>query len=104
MLILGDKYCRNLQFCLKNVLGSNVDYYSTTSICKPGGPMQNIIENIELLAKNFTFRDHIIISGGSNNFNNNKTPSLKFLLTKLKGCLHTNIIILLILLQKHHTF
>lgn len=104
VLILGDKYCRNLHSTLKRLLGSNVDNYSITSILKPGAPLHNIIDNIESLVKNFTFRDHIILIGGSEDFLINKTPSLKILLNKLKACVHTNVMILSIPFQKRQTY
>lgn len=73
-MIILDEYCCNLHFSLKHVLGSNVDNYTITSIRKPGAPIHNIIDNIESLDKKINFRDHIILIGGANNLNINKTP------------------------------
>ena len=50
-----------------------------------------MIENIESLANNFTFRDNIIVVGGTNDIVNNKTPSFRYICDKVKLCSHSNV-------------
>lgn len=102
ILILGDDHARNLQNSLNKNVGSITENYKITSILKPGAPMKNLIENMDILAKNFTFRDYIILIGGSNDLLSYKFPSFKLLLTKLKACAHTNIIILSVPFSKNN--
>lgn len=67
---------------------------------KPGASLQNLIENIDLLTKDFPFRDHKMVTGGCKDF----YIKFKLLLNKLKSCMHTNIIIFSVPFSKMYTF
>lgn len=102
MFILEDNYFRHLQMSLNKCLESNVENYTITSLLKSAAPVKNLIETINLLSEDFTFRDLIIVTRGSNDFNNNETP-LKMIFNKLKLCVHINIFNLSVPISKYHT-
>lgn len=80
---------------LKKILGPHEYVSSVTSILKLVDPMQTLIENIELLMKDFTYRDHVTLIGVFNDLNYNRAPSFEMLVNKLKACMHTNILMIL---------
>ena len=69
----------------------DLNLFEMTVVRKPGACLYQVIENIESLANNFTFRDNIIVVGGTNDIVNNKTPSFRYICDKLKLCSHTNV-------------
>ena len=69
----------------------DTDLFDITSLRKPGAHLYQVLDNIELLAKNYTLQDNIIVVGGSNDIDNGKTPSFRYICNKLKLCVHTNV-------------
>ncbi|CAH1104023.1 unnamed protein product [Psylliodes chrysocephalus] len=63
-------------------------------ITKPGATLGQVIENIEMLVKDFSFKDYVIVMGDANDFLLDKYPSMRFLNFKLKQCTNTNLILL----------
>lgn len=90
ILILGDDLSKNVVLKLKKKLCDSK--YKISAIVKPGALLHQVIENMELLTKNFTINDYVIIVGGSNDIDSKTTPSFRTICKKLKLCTHTNVI------------
>lgn len=88
ILILSDENDINWQ--IRKIL--DLQLYETMSIKKPGALLDQVMENIEILTKNFTFHDFVIIIGGSNDIKNKRIPLFRSICNKLKLCSHTNIL------------
>ena len=91
VLILGDDHCRQFHQLLIKSLGHNADKYETITMFKPGASMDSILHDVEGLTESFTCKDYLIVIGGSNDILNGKIPSFKFLLSKMKNCVNTNL-------------
>lgn len=70
----------------------DLSVYEILSVKKPGAILNQVMENIEIITKDFTLEDFVIISGGSNDIDLKKIPSFRFICNKLKLCTHTNIL------------
>lgn len=88
ILILSDE--NNINWQIRKLL--DLQLYETMSIKKPGALLDQVMENIEILTKNFTLQDFVIIIGGSNDIKNKRIPLFRSICNKLKLCSHTNIL------------
>lgn len=88
ILLLTDDI--DVTFQLRRCLDKNL--YEIISVKKPGALLHQVIENMESLASNFNFQDHIIVVGGRNDIDKNKAPSFRNICDKLRLCAHTNVI------------
>lgn len=70
----------------------DLSLYEIISVKKPGALLHQVIDNMETLARNFTFQDHIIVVGGRNDIDINRIPSFRNICDKLRLCAHTNVI------------
>ena len=64
ILLLGSSYGWGIGPLLQNHLGTE---YEVTSIFKPNGPLEDIVEDLANLGKDLTKKDHIVIVGGPGN-------------------------------------
>lgn len=90
ILILADDHGKGLNWKLRGKVDTSK--YSVISFIKPGALMHQVMENIEILTKDFTLQDFVVIIGGSNDIKNRKTPSFHLICNKLKLCTNTNVI------------
>nr|XP_018907089.1 PREDICTED: uncharacterized protein LOC109037050 [Bemisia tabaci] len=81
LLILSASHGRGLSNIFKDSLGSNI---SITSIFKPNAKIEQVIENLKDLTKNFNERDIVIIIGGSNNFHYHDKWNISLVASKIK--------------------
>ena len=91
ILLLSDQMGRGLDTKLDKKLSTN---YSVQSIIKPFALLEDIIESVSILAKDFNSEDHIVVFAGYNNFCKNVNINVSYLMEKLKSCINTNIIVL----------
>lgn len=98
ILLLADE--NDLNWQIRELLNPNM--YDIISIKKPGASLHQVIENVEMLAKNFTLQDYVIITGGLNDILKKKTPSFSYMCKKLKLCTHTNVLFASIPYYKKH--
>lgn len=91
ILLLVDDTGRNIVKQLRREF-SNSYAYEILSVVKPGAMLHQVIECVEILTKDFTLQDYVVITAGSNDINCHKTPSFKLICNKLKQCSHTNVI------------
>ncbi|CAG9767026.1 unnamed protein product [Ceutorhynchus assimilis] len=89
ILILSDDNGRDLEKFLGR--SPNNCEYDVLNIFKPGTPAQSVIEDINMLTVEFTFRDYVILILGSNDLAMNRKPSFGLILSALKSCTHTNV-------------
>lgn len=94
ILVLCDEQGRYIDNLLHKVLTNKTVKYKIESIIKPGASLCNVVGNLECLTREYTSKDYVILVAGSNDFKNNKIPSINLLLDKVKGCTHTNIVVL----------
>ncbi|XP_074033082.1 uncharacterized protein [Leptinotarsa decemlineata] len=92
MLLLSDDNGKHLCKALSNC--KNLTKFIIESIHKPGGKFADILESVDLLSKDYTQKDVIVILAGKGDFESNKHPKVKDIWSKIKNCLHTNIIFL----------
>lgn len=88
ILLLTDD--ANITWKVRKLL--DLSKYAVTTVRKPGARLNQVMENIDALSKNFTLQDYIIILGGRNDIDKNNTPSFRLICNKLKLCSHTNIL------------
>lgn len=88
ILILSDSHGRDLS----TILTAELKSYSVTNICKPGATLETVVENLYSQTEDFSFQDHVIIIGGSNNSSDGKVSQavLKRILFTAK---YTNVLL-----------
>lgn len=88
VIILADEQGRGLQASLQKLLGTN---YKVFSYFKPGASSGDILDDVNVLTKEFTKEDYLIILAGKNDRNPRESSSILFYnLSKTK---HTNVIV-----------
>lgn len=88
ILLLSDD--KNINWQIRELLDLSV--YEVLSVKKPGALLHQVMENIEIMTKNYSLDDFVIITGGFNDINLKNTPSFRSICKKLKMCTHTNIL------------
>lgn len=89
ILILADSHGRNM-----GNLMSTKSNYSVLNFFKPNGKLNDIINNVPKLTKNFTTNDYVILIGGTNDFPCQNLKQLTLIyLNLVKSLLNTNIIL-----------
>lgn len=94
ILVLCDEQGRYIDNLLNKLLIDKTVNYKIESIIKPGAGLCNIVGNLKGLTREYTSKDYVILVAGSNDFKNNRIPSINMLLDEVKGCVHTNIVVL----------
>ena len=93
VLLLTDS---NVRGCSAKLQEQRGDDFEVSSIVKPNGKLENLVESIAPLTKNFDSNDCVIILGGSNdigikeNYNLKLKPAVKSILKTSKI---TNVIL-----------
>lgn len=100
ILILGDERARGINRLLSN----KYRQHKVEMILKPGAGLMNIMENMVTWVKNFTLSDYVIVIGGQNDLECNKTISFKKLLSILRLCSHTNVLMSTVPIPVKHSF
>lgn len=75
VLLLSSSHGRNLAACFKQFHETN-DTINCTSIFKPNAKLESVIESIVQLTKDFDENDSILIIGGTNNFQPDRSGKL----------------------------
>lgn len=91
-LILADSHGRNLS----TLLGAEEDTSTVSSIIKPNGLMESVLEESKELCTDLTKNDHLIIHAGTNNIPHDPFKIISTLLLALPPLSHTNIVIITI--------
>lgn len=89
VLILCDESGRYICNQLRQTLNSG--QFSVESIIKPNARLEDVVENMDKLAKDFSTRDYVIVMAGKNNFSEKKYPKFRFISDRLRSC-STNVI------------
>lgn len=63
-------------------------------IIKPGASYVEVIGGVELLVKDFTKRDLVIVLAGTGEFQQGKIPKVRAIWDRIRYCTHTNLIFL----------
>lgn len=88
ILLLTDE--KNINWQIRQLLDLSV--YEILSVKKPGALLNQVMENIEILTKDYSLDDFVIITGGFNDIDSKNTPSFRSICEKLKLCTRTNIL------------
>lgn len=88
ILLLADSHGRGLFSLLKKRLSN----FNILSIFKPNAPFGNVVTDVNLLSKNFTKKDYILIIGGSNNYYKQSAKLINEYKKVIDNCNHTNVI------------
>lgn len=92
LLILCDETGRTLGSVLRRRLSSAGIQVQT--FLKPGGSYRHILEDLEGLTRSFGCDDHVVVVAGINDFKQGKYPSMRYINSRIKGALNTNIMLL----------
>lgn len=88
ILILCDQFGKGLGESLNSMIkGVKIE-----TIIKPYAYLENIINCVDVLCKDFTENDYVIIIGGFNNIVRGKYPSFKYISEQMKSCSNTNLL------------
>ena len=100
LLILGDDLGRGLNKIISQM--SSNGNYQIESVIKPGATYKQVIENMDLLTRNYSSKDHIVILAGSNNFTKkNGYPRFRDISDQIKKCSSSNITIATVPVSKN---
>lgn len=100
ILLLSDSQGRRCGEILK-ILFDKI--YNTICITKANALMEDVVQDIVKLTKNFTKQDYVILLAGSNNASSKKFITKSFLQHLKNSLSHTNIIFIFTPFWKYHT-
>lgn len=100
ILFVADSQGRNCGGFLRELFSN--DKYDTFSIFKPNALLENVIEDIDKLSKDFGKNDYVLVLGGSNNALRSKSISKECVEQLKTTSLRTNLILLLAPLREGH--
>ena len=93
ILMLSDEHGRNLSGTLDYNLAKQSGIYKTEHILKPGATFRSVVQNVEVLSRDMSQKDFIIVMAGSNDFYHGKSPSIRDIQKLISDCANSNLII-----------
>lgn len=96
VIVFGDEYGKGINTTLQKLLGHD---FQVMSIIKPNAPLNQILKYCDVICKDFTDFDYVVLLAGSND--NNPLRFQSFIYYYLTLLTHTNVLVSEVYKNKH---